>query len=107
MELAVKPCIGGTGPERPGDVTVISLVRELLHGSAEAGNEPLSPVATYPQAWSSRPQALAYLVLLRMEVAAFHPVAWHYDSCRLAPTIVHKQRTRLCGPVRHLTVPGR
>src|SRR5258706_14961975 len=35
------------------------------------GLAPPNPVATYPQAWSSRPQALAYLVLLRMEVARF------------------------------------
>ena len=38
--------------------------------------------------------ALAYLVLLRMEVAAFHP--------RLLAA-----GTRLCGPLRHVAVPGR
>src|SRR5262249_49127423 len=37
--------------------------------------------------------SLAYLVLLRMEVAAFHPPA-------VTPG------TRLCGPVRHVAVPG-
>src|SRR6185436_14949796 len=37
--------------------------------------------------------ALAYLVLLRMEVAPFHP-----SACA---------KTRLCGPLRHVAVPGR
>jgi len=42
--------------------------------------------------------ALAYLVLLRMEVAAFHPSD---------PALLPVPKTRLCGPIRHVAVPGR
>ena len=58
---------------------------------SRAGNRPL---ATYPRTRPSRPRTPAYLVLLRMEVAAFHP-RWQ-SACG----------TRLCGPVRRVATPG-
>ena len=93
-------------------MTAIPLGRELLHSSAEAGNEPPLPVATYPQAWSSRPQAIAYLVLLRMEVAAFHPTTacaivdsslWPCSSPRGARPLAG---ILLCGARTFLQVSG-
>ena len=68
--------------------------------------------ATYPQAWPSRPQALAYLVLLRMEVAAFHPAL----ACAMADSSLwpcsspHGARPLagipLCGARTFLQSPG-
>src|SRR5262245_48504958 len=54
------------------------------------GNPP-HPLSHLPASSAEPASALAYLVLLRMEVAAFHPGL---------------RRTRLCGPVRHVAVPG-
>src|SRR5258706_15350112 len=70
----------------------IPLGRESPHGSshlpASIGRAGRSVGVRTPRA------TLAYLVLLRMEVAAFHPSAY----C--------EPRTRLCGPLRHVAVPG-
>ncbi len=74
------------------DVAAIPLGRAL----------PQRLVATYPQARAGRaftrpesPASPAYLVLLRVEVAAFHV---HAACAALA---------RLCGPVRRVTAHGR
>ena len=41
----------------------------------------------------------AYLVLLQMEVTAFHPF-----RCKLAKARLQVDPTRLCGPIPHLGV---
>jgi len=62
----------------------------LLHGSSHLPADSRGPRCASVAAGAS-----AYLVLLRMEVAAFHV---HAGCPALA---------RLCGPVRHVTVHGR
>ena len=86
-EFAVAAQIVGKKGRRP--------VSRVLCEGANPSRQPFlwarscpRALATYPQAWPSRPQALAYLVLLRMEVARFTPPV--------------AGRTRLCGPVRRL-----
>ena len=64
--------------------------------------------ATYPRA-RREASALAYLVLLPVEVAAFHPCrvlrvspSVAARTCRLRGRLAGHVRTRLCGPVRRL-----
>ena len=71
-------------------VAAIPLGPALLRGSSHLPADSRGPRCASVAAGAS-----AYLVLLQMEVAAFH---------------VHTGRpvlTRLCGPVRHVTVHGR
>jgi len=71
-------------------VAAIPLGRTLLRGSSHLPADSHGPRCADVTA-----DASAYLVLLRMEVAAFHV----HTGC---PAL-----TRLCGPVRHVTVHGR
>ena len=63
---------------------VIYLARELLHGSSDL-TRPDTDVFTVG---ASNPWIGTYLVLLRVEIAAFHPAAEFL-----------RQQTRLCGSV--------
>src|SRR5438045_4924884 len=66
--------------DKPGSVVALGRTRHDRQPFLWARGRPRA-LATYPQARPSRPDearplrgaALAYLVLLRMEVAAFHP----------------------------------
>jgi len=71
-------------------VAAIPLRRALLRGWCHLPADSRGPRCAGVAAGAS-----AYLVLLRMEVAAFHVHAGHLAF------------TRLCGPVRHVTVHGR
>lgn len=62
----------GEPADKPGSVPGSARGRCPRQPFLLAGGRPPAP-ATYPQARPSRPRTPAYLVLLRMEVAAFHP----------------------------------
>jgi len=91
--LCTAPPCGGRG------VTAIRLGRGSL---ARLG-------ATYPHTLRAR-SSCAYLVLLRVEIAAFHPVCGHTPEGVFAPALTRRRSrtpTRLCCSDPHLAVDSR